>query len=59
VKAVPFLRMTEEKHLGMTEVFVGALEPLFRTRGNGGVSFVEGVSARSKKYPRSAKPMRG
>ena len=39
--------MTEEKHLGMTEVFVGALEPLFRTRGNGGVSFVEGVSARS------------
>ena len=25
----------------------GALEPLFRTRGNGGVSFVEGASARS------------
>ena len=32
----------------MTVVFVGgALEPLFRTRGNGGVSFVEGASARS------------
>ena len=26
---------------------MGALEPLFRTRGNGGVSFVEGASARS------------
>ncbi len=32
----------------MTVVFCGgALEPLFRTRGNGGVSFVEGASARS------------